>query len=457
MFQTFQKRDIANGLWPALLRTCCLLGGIMTLVAGTTDRVRVEKAQVFFSKSRSSSRMLHYSNIKQDFHVKGLEDTIKAMRAAVQRRALQVHFVQPLHNTDSPSGHFMEDLTLLNSQKVAHRVEYRLNALLSRVSRFFELFVPVNYHVEDFARKNPKETADLVFQHRHRHGRHLVQRRKTLKWARIHLQWVYPLRAKRFEPITVMIAIMTAVIAASVVTIFKAVELDRLNTKQQKADTVAKLGLMASKEISNSQLELIRLIQEVVGSLDQWWANIDTIQHVLLVCDVAERQVSVMESVIQASMGGHVSVTAFTELNYARIALKIGRDARDAGLELVARHLSNYLQMETSFVVGAEGFSTLGTCTADRHEVSADDLGTPHPAHTIRGRPVPEHRTGQLHPYSRHGRPHVVQGHLKGRIQHLRRVGEFYLCDRGLGTKRAAATMEGPGTACSLSSPGNSS
>jgi hypothetical protein len=78
---------------------------------------------------------------------------------------------------------------------------------------------------------------------------------------------------------------------------------------------VAKLGLMASKEISNSQLELIRLTGEVVGSLDKYWANIDTIQHVLLVCDVAERQVSVMELVMQAAMGGQVSVTAFTELH----------------------------------------------------------------------------------------------------------------------------------------------
>jgi hypothetical protein len=127
-------------------------------------------------------------NIKQDFHVKGLEDTIKEVRAAVRRRALQVHFVQPLHNNDSRSGHFMEDPTLLNNQKVAHRVEYRLNALLSRVSRFFELFEPVNDHVEEFARKNPKETADLVFQHRHRHRRHLVQLHETSKWARIHPQ-----------------------------------------------------------------------------------------------------------------------------------------------------------------------------------------------------------------------------------------------------------------------------
>jgi hypothetical protein len=86
---------------------------------------------------------------------------------------------------------------------------------------------------------------------------------------------------------------------------------------------VAKLGLMASKEISNSQLELLRLTKEVVSALDAWWADIDTIQHLMLVCDVAERQVGIMESVMQ---------TAFTELYYARVALKIGRDARDAGL-----------------------------------------------------------------------------------------------------------------------------
>jgi hypothetical protein len=52
----------------------------------------------------------------------------------------------------------MEDPTVYNSQKVAHRVEYRLNALLSRVGRLFELFQPVNDLIEDFALLNPKET-----------------------------------------------------------------------------------------------------------------------------------------------------------------------------------------------------------------------------------------------------------------------------------------------------------
>jgi hypothetical protein len=108
------------------------------------------------------------------------------------------------------------------------------------------------------------------------------------------------------------------------------------------------------KEISNSQVELIRLTAEVTNSLDAAWGSIDTIDHVLLVCNVADKQVSVMESVMQAAMGGHVSVAAFTELDYARVALKIDRDARAVGLDPVARHLSDYLQMETSFVAGPD-------------------------------------------------------------------------------------------------------
>jgi hypothetical protein len=229
-----------------------------------------------------------------------------------------------------------------------------------------------------------------------------------------------------------MIAIKTAVVAASVVTIFTAVELDRLNAKQQRADTVAKLGLMASKEILNSQLELIRLTKEVVSALDAWWGDIDTIQHVLLVCDVADRQVGVMESAMQAAMGGHVSVAAFTKLNYTRVALKIHRDARDAGLEPVARHLSDYLQIETSFVAGKEGFSTLVNVPLidmksaltiwERHILT---IPLTHDLYLNFGPADYTHLavTKDLGLY---------RAMTRAEFNTCRRVGEFYLCDRGL-------------------------
>jgi hypothetical protein len=149
-----------------------------------------------------------------------------------------------------------------------------------------------------------------------------------------------------------------------------------------------------------------------------------------LVCNVAERQVSVMESVMQASMGGHVSVTAFTKLNYARMALKIGRDARDAGLEPVARHLLDYLQMETSFVAGAEGFSPLVHVPLTIWEyhilpipledglylnIGPDDYT--HIAVTV------DHT--------------LYRAMTRAEFNTCRRVGEFYLCKRGLVVTKA--------------------
>jgi hypothetical protein len=194
---------------------------------------------------------------------------------------------------------------------------------------------------------------------------------------------------------------------------------------------------MASKEIANSQLELIRLTGEVVGSLDKYWANIDKIHHVLLVCNVAERQLSVMESVMQAAMGGHVSVTAFTELHYARITLKIGWKAKDAGLQPVAKHLSDYLQMETSFVAGPEGFGTLvhvplidmkSALTIWEHHVlpiPLDDglylnIG---PADYTHIAVTADHK--------------LYRAITRAEFNICRGVGEFYLCDRGLVVTKA--------------------
>jgi hypothetical protein len=234
-----------------------------------------------------------------------------------------------------------------------------------------------------------------------------------------------------------VIAIVTAFIVASVVTIFTAVKLDRLKAKQQKVDIVAKLGLMASKEISNSQQELIRQTSEVVGLLDKYWSNIATIQHVLLVCNVAERQVSVMESVMQAAIGGHVSVAAFTELHYARVALKIIREAKDAGLQPVAKHFSDYLQMETSFVAGPDGFSTLV-------HVPLIDMKSALTIweHHILPIPLEDGLYLNIGP-AEYTHLAVTANHklyramTRAEFNTCRRVGEFYLCDRGLVVTKA--------------------
>jgi hypothetical protein len=257
-------------------------------------------------------------------------------------------------------------------------------------------------------------------------------------------EWIYPLRAKRFEPVTIVIAFVSAVITASVATIFTAVELDKLRAKQQKADNTAKLGLMASKEISNSQVELICLTAEVTNALDAAWGSIDTINHVLLVCDVADKQVGVMESAMQAAMGGHVSVAAFTELNYPRVALKINRDARAVGLDPVARHLSDYLQMETSFVAGPDGFSTMV------HVPLIDmKLALTIWEHHILPIPLDHGLNLNMGP-AEYTHLAVTQDHKRYRAMTRAefntccRVGEFYLCDRELVVTKAPKSEAPP-------------
>jgi uncharacterized protein YPO0396 len=170
-------------------------------------------------------------------------------------------FLQQLLNNKSRLGHLIEDPTLDDRQKVAHRVEYRLNRLLSRLSRLFEF---------EFTIKNKEEAADFIFHHGNRLRCQTIVSHETSSWAQIHPKWIYPLREKRIEPISIMVAIVTAIIAASIVRIFTAVGIEKLKAKQQKADILVKLGLMVSKEISNSQAELIRLTSELVGSLEKY-------------------------------------------------------------------------------------------------------------------------------------------------------------------------------------------
>jgi hypothetical protein len=137
------------------------------------------------------------------------------------------------------------------------------------------------------------------------------------------------------------------------------------------------------------------------------------------------------------SMGGHMSVAAFTELNYARVALKVDRDARDAGLEPVARHLSDYLQMETSIVAGQKGFSTLVhvplidmklALTIWEHHILPIPLT--HDLYLNLGPADYTHLavTQDLGLY---------RAMTRAEFNTYRRVGEFYLCDRGLVVSKA--------------------
>jgi hypothetical protein len=165
---------------------------------------------------------------------------------------------------------------------------------------------------------------------------------------------------------------------------------------------------------------------------------------VLLVCDVADKQVGVVESAMQAAMGGHVSVAAFTELDYARVALKIDRDSRAVGLDLVARDLSDYLQMETSFVAGSDGFSTMvhvplidmkSALTIWEHHILPILLD--HGLYLNMG-PAEYTHLAVTQDYK------LYRAMTRAEFNTCRRVGEFYLCDRGLVVTKAPKSEAPP-------------
>jgi hypothetical protein len=132
-----------------------------------------------------------------------------------------------------------------------------------------------------------------------------------------------------------------------------------------------------------------------------------------------------------------VSDAAFTELNYARVGLKINRDAKAAGLEPVGKHISDYLQMERSFVAGQEGFSTLvyvllidmkSALTIWEHHILPIPLY--HGLYLNLGPADYTHLavTQDLGLY---------RAMTRAEFNTCRRVGGFYLCDRGLVVTKA--------------------
>jgi hypothetical protein len=116
---------------------------------------------------------------------------------------------------------------------------------------------------------------------------------------------------------------------------------------------------------------------------------------------------------------------------------QINKDARAVGLDRVARHLSDYLQMETSFVTGPTGFSTLvhvplidmkSALTIWEHHILPIPL-----SHGLYLNLGPAEYTHLA----------VTQDHklyramTRADFNTCRWVGEFYLCDRGLVVTKA--------------------
>jgi hypothetical protein len=96
--------------------------------------------------------------------------------------ARTIRDVRPLHNNDTRSGQLMEDPTMDTNERVTHRLEDRLTALILRVGGLLQLFRPQLFRPINEAIKH-------------------FGKREATGWARTRREWINPPRAKRFAPV----------------------------------------------------------------------------------------------------------------------------------------------------------------------------------------------------------------------------------------------------------------
>lgn len=427
---------------------------VFSLVA--TAPVKIEQSAIFFSKEGTSSHTLHYSTILLDYDLVALKTNLVRVRTAVRNTAAKMGARLPLNNyKEHVTGHHLEDPTLPDNEKVAHRIEYALSGSLMRLAKLSALFRPIKDVVENHAIDHPKEARDFFFGtapaadpmtqvsipgRRHRRGLPTGDdyRRSpttlTTHWTEqlyaggLHID---P-RTKRFVVTLVTIAIIAASVATTVGGVYLAAEIHRIKQKQERLDYLSSLHIKATKAIGNSEEELNRLTQEVVGVLDRYWTSMDTIGHVQLVVDVVDRRLTVIEAAYEAAMQQKVAVTSFTELHFARTAMKVERDARQAGLQPVTKYFSDYLQFAASFIKTNKGFAVMVHVPL----IDPDSVLTIYAHHAL---PIPLNDDLYLHlgpmafshiAVSQDGK--LFRSMTLAEYNSCRTIGEFHLCDKGL-------------------------
>ena len=397
-------------------------------------RIKITDEDIFFSKVGSTSHTLHYANIQQDYDLHDLYALISDVRETMRHKVIELGYIAKEEletTTDHRTEHFAAKPSVPRSEFVVHRVEYRLTEQMARVKQLNRLFEPIEDEVEEFALNNKQEARDFLF-NRHR-------RDTTGWWMQLHpaLTEDPTRRVKRVDPVTIVVAIIAATVAASVVTAFTASELAGMKKEEARQAGLLQTGLFTSLEMSNSLTELNRVTEEVLVAIQDYYATMETMEHVALVCDIVDRRIAVITSVLQSAMHGRVSVAAFTETHYARVAMQVERDARDAGLAPVSKYFTDYLQMQTSFISDSRGFTTYT-------HIPLIDMNTALEIwqHHVLPIPLGDDLYLNIGPSS-FTHLAVTADHSAFRAMTLaefngcRKVGSFYLCDRGLSVTKA--------------------
>jgi hypothetical protein len=235
----------------------------------------------------------------------------------------------------------------------------------------------------------------------------------------------------------IAIAALVAVSAATIGGVYLAEELERQKRPEELYAGISALTLDGVAQLSSTQVELNRITQEVVKSLGSEARTWYTSDHVNILITAIDLRMVVITSAFQCAMDQKISVLSFTELHFARTAMKVERDARQSGLIPVSKHFSDYLQYPASFIQSKTGFTVMVHVPL----IDPDSVMTLYMHHTL---PILlwDHLYLHLGPsdythlaVSSDGK--FFRTMTLAQFNTCRTIGEFHLCDRGLVVRKS--------------------
>jgi hypothetical protein len=235
----------------------------------------------------------------------------------------------------------------------------------------------------------------------------------------------------------IAIAALVAVLAATIGGVYLAKELERQKRREELYAGISALTLDGVAQLSSTQEELNRITEEVIKLLGSDIRTWYTIEHVNLLITAVNRRMEIIMSAFQCAMDQKISVLSFTELHFARTAMKVERNARQAGLIPVSKHFSDYLQYPASFIQSKTGFTVMVHVPL----IDPDSARTLYMHHTLRI-PLRDHLYLHLGPSDYTHLAVSAEGKFfrtmtLAQFNRCRTIGEFHLCDCGLMVRKS--------------------
>jgi len=164
------------------------------------------------------------------------------------------------------------------------------------------------------------------------------------------------IRDKRFVFTAVVIAILAAVTAGAVYSIYVNSELNKMEGNANTLTAATALGLRLTRKNEEQLDELAHIVSMALAAAEQW-NHFDQTQIDRQALQIAEKQVTTFEQSLAAAASNKLHPSALAHVDLERTATDLWGKAKRLSLTPMVQFYSDWLQQETSFVRTAHGFN----------------------------------------------------------------------------------------------------